>query len=124
MCDHHTPAANPAMAQVLGRRNLLGFGVLLAWLVLFHLLVNIWLLCMLTSLLVVLGGWLGSQAVLESNNVVHLERFITFKQVTVQIPVALSLSVSQSLPTKPFLNFRFQLLRRMSNTWMRRSTTP
>ncbi|XP_056230338.1 sorting nexin-19 [Seriola aureovittata] len=69
------------MTEVLGQRSLLGFGVVLAWLVLFHLLVNIWLLCVFTSLLVVLGGWLGSQAVLESNNVVHLERFITLEQV-------------------------------------------
>ncbi|GAA6225133.1 sorting nexin-19 [Lates japonicus] len=69
------------MAEVLGQRTLLGFGVVLAWLVLFHLLVNIWLLCVFTSLLVVLGGWLGSQAVLESNSVVHLERFITLEQV-------------------------------------------
>uniref|UniRef100_UPI003AADA2EC sorting nexin-19 n=1 Tax=Centroberyx gerrardi TaxID=166262 RepID=UPI003AADA2EC len=69
------------MAEVLGQRSLLGFGVVLAWLVLFHLLVNIWLLCVFTSLLVVLGGWLGSQAVLESNSVLHLERFITLEQV-------------------------------------------
>ncbi|KAM4628193.1 sorting nexin-19 [Polymixia lowei] len=70
------------MADVLSQRSLLGFGVLVAWLVLFHLLVNIWLLCVFTSLLVVLGGLLGSQAVLESNNVLHLERFITLEQVT------------------------------------------
>ncbi|XP_034403888.1 sorting nexin-19 isoform X2 [Cyclopterus lumpus] len=70
-----------AMAEALGQRSLLGFGVVLVWLVLFHLLVNIWLLCVFTSLLVVLGGWLGSQAVLESNSVVHLERFITLEQV-------------------------------------------
>lgn len=70
------------MTEVLGQRSLLGFGVVLAWLVLFHLLVNIWLLCVFTSLLVVLGGWLGSQAVLESNSVVHLERFITLEQVS------------------------------------------
>ncbi|XP_054475719.1 sorting nexin-19-like [Anoplopoma fimbria] len=70
-----------AMAELLGQKSLLGFGVLLAWLVLFHLLVNIWLLCVFTSLLVVLGGWLGSQAVLESNSVVHLERFITLEEV-------------------------------------------
>lgn len=71
------------MAEVLGQRSLLGFGVLLAWLVLFHLLVNIWLLCVFTSLLVVLGGWLGSQAALESDSVVHLERFITLEPVSV-----------------------------------------
>ncbi|XP_059932238.1 sorting nexin-19 isoform X1 [Gadus macrocephalus] len=70
------------MAEVLGRRSLLGVGVLLAWLVLFHLLVNIWLLCVFTSLLVVLGGWLGSQAVLESNSLVHLERFISLNPIS------------------------------------------
>lgn len=70
-----------AMAEALGQRSLLGLGVVLAWLVLFHLLVNIWLLCVFTSLLVVLGGWLVSQAVLESNSLVHLERFISLKPV-------------------------------------------
>ncbi|XP_041669807.1 sorting nexin-19 isoform X2 [Cheilinus undulatus] len=70
------------MAEVMGHRSLLGFGVVLAWLVLFHLLVNIWLLCVFTSLLVVLGGWLGSQAVLESDSVVHLERFIPIEQIS------------------------------------------
>lgn len=70
------------MAEVLGQRSLLGVGVLLAWLVLFHLLVNIWLLCVFTSLLVVLGGWLGSQAALDSNTILHLERFITVDQIT------------------------------------------
>lgn len=60
----------------------MGVGVLLAWLVLFHLLVNIWLLCVFTSLLVVLGGWLGSQAALDSNTVLHLERFISMDQIS------------------------------------------
>ncbi|XP_077468083.1 sorting nexin-19-like [Stigmatopora argus] len=69
------------MAEMLGQRCLFGLGVLLAWLVLFHLLVNIWLLCVFTSLLVVLGGWLGSQAILESNHVIHLERFITLEKI-------------------------------------------
>ncbi|XP_039986445.1 sorting nexin-19-like isoform X2 [Xiphias gladius] len=73
------------MAEVFGQRSLLGFGVVLAWLVLFHLLVNIWLLCVFTSLLVVLGGWLGSQAVLESDSVIHLERFITLEQVPTSV---------------------------------------
>lgn len=70
------------MAEVLGQRSLLGFGVVLVWLVLFHLLVNIWLLCVFTSLLVVLGGWIGSQAALDSNSVLHLERFITVEQIS------------------------------------------
>ncbi|XP_064830711.1 sorting nexin-19 [Oncorhynchus masou masou] len=69
------------MAELLGQRSLLGFGALLTWLILFHLLVNVWLLCVFTSLLVVMGGWLGSQAVLDSNRVVHLERFITLERV-------------------------------------------
>ncbi|KAK0145637.1 Sorting nexin-19 [Merluccius polli] len=69
------------MVEVLGQRSLLGFVALFAWLLLFHLLVNIWLLCVFTSLLVVLGGWLGSQAVLESNSLVHLERFISLKPI-------------------------------------------
>ncbi|MEQ2239472.1 hypothetical protein ILYODFUR_004778 [Ilyodon furcidens] len=69
------------MAEVMGHRSLVGFGVVLAWLVLFHLLVNIWLLCVFTSLLLVLGGWFGTQAILESSSVVHLDRFITLEQV-------------------------------------------
>lgn len=71
------------MDEVLVQKSLLGVGVLLAWLVLFHLLVNIWLLCVLASLLVVFGGWLTSQAILESSNLVHLERFISLEQVQV-----------------------------------------
>ncbi|XP_055022884.1 LOW QUALITY PROTEIN: sorting nexin-19 [Boleophthalmus pectinirostris] len=70
------------MAEVLGQKSLLGVCVLVAWLVLFHLLVNIWLLCVFTSLLLVLGGWLGSQAALDSNTVLHLERFITMEQIS------------------------------------------
>ncbi|XP_075994333.1 sorting nexin-19-like isoform X2 [Genypterus blacodes] len=69
------------MAELLCQRSLWGFGAVLAWLVLFHLLVNLWLLCLFTSLLVVLGSWMGSQAILESSSVIHLERFITLEQV-------------------------------------------
>ncbi|KAJ8368225.1 hypothetical protein SKAU_G00082530 [Synaphobranchus kaupii] len=65
----------------LGQRSVLGFGAVLAWMVLFHLLVNVWLLCVFTSLLVVLGGWFGSQAILDSNTVIHLERFVTLERV-------------------------------------------
>ncbi|KAM6959230.1 sorting nexin-19 [Aplochiton taeniatus] len=67
-------------SDVLGHRSFLVIAVLVVWLVLFHLLVNIWLLCVFTSLLVVLGGWLGSQAVLESNSLVRLERFVCLEQ--------------------------------------------
>lgn len=64
------------LSELLGQRRLLGIGALLAWLILFHLLVNVWLLCVFTSLLVVLGGWLGSRAVLDANSLLHLEHFL------------------------------------------------
>lgn len=69
------------LSEVLGQRRLLGLGALLAWLVLFHLLVNVWLLCIFTSLLVVLGGWLGSRAVLDANSLLHLEHFLPLGKV-------------------------------------------
>ncbi|XP_041656576.1 sorting nexin-19a [Cheilinus undulatus] len=70
-----------SLSEVLGQRRLLGLGALLAWLVLFHLLVNVWLLCIFTSLLVVLGGWLGSRAMLDANSVLHLEHFLPLGKV-------------------------------------------
>lgn len=70
------------LSDILGQRRLLGFGALLAWLVLFHLLVNVWLLCIFTSLLVVLGGWLGSRAVLDANSLLHLEHFLPLGTVS------------------------------------------
>ncbi|XP_029304277.1 sorting nexin-19a [Cottoperca gobio] len=73
--DHWT------LSEVLGQRRLLGLGALLAWLVLFHLLVNVWLLCIFTSLLVVLGGWLGSRAILDANSLLHLEHFLPLGKV-------------------------------------------
>lgn len=77
----HLGSSMKAMSEFMAQRKLLGFGVLLAWVVLFHLLVNVWLLCVFTSLLVVIGGWLGSQAFLESESVIHLERFITLEKI-------------------------------------------
>ena len=74
------------MAEGLGQRSLVGAGVVLAWLVLFHLLVNIWLLCIFTSFLVVVAGWLGTHAALDSNTVLHLERFISVDQVNLHSP--------------------------------------
>ncbi|KAM8898106.1 sorting nexin-19a isoform 4-T8 [Spinachia spinachia] len=70
------------LSQLLGQRSLLGLGALLAWLVLFHLLVNVWLLCVFTSLLVVLGGWLGSRAALDANSLLHLEHFMPLGKMT------------------------------------------
>uniref|UniRef100_A0A672Z3X2 Sorting nexin 19a n=1 Tax=Sphaeramia orbicularis TaxID=375764 RepID=A0A672Z3X2_9TELE len=64
------------LSECLGQRRVLGLGALVAWLVLFHLLVNVWLLCIFTSLLVVLGGWLGSRALLDANSPLHLEHFL------------------------------------------------
>lgn len=51
-------------------------GVLLGWLLVIHLLVNVWLLCLLSALLVVLGGWLGSSVAGAASGRLHLERFI------------------------------------------------
>ncbi|TRY83954.1 hypothetical protein DNTS_006532 [Danionella cerebrum] len=62
--------------DLLGLRSILGVVVLIIWLILFHLLVNVWLLCIFTSLLVVLGGWLGSRAALNANSLLHLEHFL------------------------------------------------
>ncbi|XP_038163096.1 sorting nexin-19-like isoform X2 [Cyprinodon tularosa] len=64
------------VSELFGQRRLLGFGAVLAWLILFHLLVNVWLLCIFTSLLVVLGGWIGSRAALDANSFLHLEHFL------------------------------------------------
>ncbi|XP_074832912.1 sorting nexin-19 isoform X2 [Carettochelys insculpta] len=64
------------LRDLVGNRKLVVFGALLAWLLVVHLLLNIWLLCILSGLLAVLGGWLGSQAVLSTRSELHLERFI------------------------------------------------
>ncbi|XP_070699788.1 sorting nexin-19a [Pempheris klunzingeri] len=72
---------NWTLSELLGQPRLLGLGALLAWLVLFHLLVNVWLLCIFTSLLVVLGGWLGSRAMLDANSLLHLEHFLPLGEV-------------------------------------------
>ncbi|XP_058269679.1 sorting nexin-19 isoform X2 [Hemibagrus wyckioides] len=78
--EHLSPSLM-AVPEFMAQRKLLGFGVFLAWIFLFHLLVNVWLLCVFTSLLVVIGGWLGSQALLESESVIHLERFIKLDEI-------------------------------------------
>ncbi|XP_047463173.1 sorting nexin-19a isoform X2 [Mugil cephalus] len=75
------PSTNWTLSELVGQRRLLGLGALLAWLVLFHLLVNVWLLCIFTSLLVVLGGWLGSRALLDANSLLHLEHFLPLGKV-------------------------------------------
>ncbi|KAM9788566.1 sorting nexin-19-like [Neosynchiropus ocellatus] len=77
-----------SLAEFLGQRRVLGFGALLTWLVLFHLLVNVWLLCIFTSLLVVLGSWLGSRALLDANSLLHLEHFLPLGRVSLPPPSA------------------------------------
>ncbi|XP_013862120.1 sorting nexin-19a isoform X2 [Austrofundulus limnaeus] len=74
-------SVNWTLSEFMGQKRLLGLGALLTWLVLFHLLVNVWLLCVFTSLLVVLGGWLGSRAALDANSFLHLEHFLPLGKV-------------------------------------------
>ncbi|XP_066518243.1 sorting nexin-19a [Hoplias malabaricus] len=69
-----------ALPEIMGQKSIVGFAFLIIWLVLFYLLVNVWLLCFLTSLLVVLGGWLGSRAALDANSLLHLEHFLPLGQ--------------------------------------------
>ncbi|XP_053222613.1 sorting nexin-19 [Podarcis raffonei] len=64
------------LGDMTGSRKLLAVGAVLGWLLVVHLLVNVWLLCILSGLLAVLGGWLGSQAVIGTSSRVHLERFL------------------------------------------------
>ncbi|XP_055004631.1 sorting nexin-19a [Boleophthalmus pectinirostris] len=70
-----------SLSEYLGQPRLLGCVALLSWLVLFHLLVNVWLLCLFTSFLVVLGGWLGCRALLDANSLLHLEHFLPLGKV-------------------------------------------
>ncbi|XP_072548895.1 sorting nexin-19a [Salminus brasiliensis] len=65
---------------LMGQWSIVGFVALFTWLVLLYLLVNVWLLCIFTSLLVVLGGWLGSRAALDANSLLHLEHFLPLGQ--------------------------------------------
>ncbi|KAG9281764.1 sorting nexin-19 [Astyanax mexicanus] len=68
------------LPMLMGQWSIVGFAVLITWLVLLYLLVNVWLLCIFTSLLVVLGGWLGSRAALDANSLLHLEHFLPLGQ--------------------------------------------
>uniref|UniRef100_A0A7N6BYN9 Sorting nexin 19a n=1 Tax=Anabas testudineus TaxID=64144 RepID=A0A7N6BYN9_ANATE len=80
-CPRGQRTNHRTLSELLGQPRLLGLGALLAWLVLFHLLVNVWLLCVFTSLLVVLGGWLGSRALLDANSLLHLEHFLPLGRI-------------------------------------------
>ncbi|XP_072810208.1 sorting nexin-19 isoform X2 [Vicugna pacos] len=72
------PPAGPdgGVSNLLSSRKLVAVGAVLGWLLVIHLLVNVWLLCLLSALLVVLGGWLGSDAIVGASGRLHLERFI------------------------------------------------
>ena len=87
MAPHKRPGPW-VLSELLGQRKLLLLGALVAWLVLFHLLVNVWLLCVFTSLLVVLGGWLGSRAALDANSLLHLEHFLPLGKPQPSLPSA------------------------------------
>ncbi|KAJ7305027.1 hypothetical protein JRQ81_010802 [Phrynocephalus forsythii] len=82
------PGSNPSssvgshggLGEVVGNRKLIALGALLAWLLVVHLLVNIWLLFLLSGLLALLGGWLGSQAMMGTSRRLHLERFLLIER--------------------------------------------
>uniref|UniRef100_A0A8C4XCQ5 Sorting nexin 19b n=1 Tax=Erpetoichthys calabaricus TaxID=27687 RepID=A0A8C4XCQ5_ERPCA len=65
-----------SLSDFTGQKKLLGFGVFLAWILLLNFLVNMWILCIFTFFLLVLGGWKGFQAILDSNSLIYLDRFI------------------------------------------------
>ncbi|XP_044295587.1 sorting nexin-19 isoform X2 [Varanus komodoensis] len=67
---------SPSFGDMVSNRKLIALGALLGWLVVLHLLVNIWLLCIFSGLLALLGGWLGSQVVIGTSSKIHLERFL------------------------------------------------
>ncbi|XP_019402558.1 PREDICTED: sorting nexin-19 isoform X1 [Crocodylus porosus] len=68
-----------SLGDLIGTRKLIALGAVLGWLLIVHLLVNVWLLCILSGLLAVLGGWLGSQAVVSTSKRIHLERFVVLE---------------------------------------------
>ncbi|XP_028357159.1 sorting nexin-19 isoform X3 [Physeter macrocephalus] len=70
------PPAGPSLSHLLSSRKLVALGAVLGWLLVIHLLVNVWLLCLLSALLLVLGGWLGSDTIVGPSGRLHLERFI------------------------------------------------
>uniref|UniRef100_A0A8C7DZB9 Sorting nexin 19 n=1 Tax=Naja naja TaxID=35670 RepID=A0A8C7DZB9_NAJNA len=70
------PEQGVGLGDLASSRKLMALGALVGWLLVVHLLVNVWLLCILSGLLALLGGWLGSQVVLGTSHRIHLERFL------------------------------------------------
>ncbi|XP_018083167.1 sorting nexin-19 [Xenopus laevis] len=65
----------------LGRRwKLLGVVVVFTWLILVHLLVNVWLLLLFSALMAAVGAWLGPQFILGGGTAIHLERFVVLEK--------------------------------------------
>nr|XP_019569533.1 PREDICTED: sorting nexin-19 [Rhinolophus sinicus] len=71
-----TPGLSSGGRSHLSSRKLMALGFVVGWLLVIYFLVNVWLLCLLSALLVVLGGWLGSDAIVGASGRLHLERFI------------------------------------------------
>ncbi|XP_055457266.1 sorting nexin-19 isoform X1 [Psammomys obesus] len=74
--QENTPEPSCVYSNLWSSRKLVVMGALLGWLLVIHLLVNIWLLILLCASLVVLGGWLGASAIVGASGQLHLERFI------------------------------------------------
>ncbi|XP_035312861.1 sorting nexin-19 isoform X3 [Cricetulus griseus] len=75
--QENAPESSGVFGNLWSSRKLMVVGVLLGSLLVIHLLVNMWLLILLCASLVVLGGWLGSNAIAGASGQLHLERFIT-----------------------------------------------
>ncbi|XP_048199581.1 sorting nexin-19 isoform X1 [Perognathus longimembris pacificus] len=71
-----SPAEPSTISPLWSSWKLVIVGIVLGWLLVIYLLVNVWLLCLLSASLVVLGGWLGSCAIVGVSGRLHLERFI------------------------------------------------
>ncbi|XP_019569533.2 sorting nexin-19 [Rhinolophus sinicus] len=71
-----TPGLSSCGRSHRSSRKLMALGFVVGWLLVIYFLVNVWLLCPLSALLVVLGGWLGSDAIVGASGRLHLERFI------------------------------------------------
>lgn len=96
--------------DVLGQRRILCISGFIVWMALFHFLVNVWLLCLFTSFLVVLGAWMGSQVILDSNHVLHLERFVTMDKLS-------STKESEQLLDKEIENTVSKIIRDFVSSW-------
>ncbi|XP_008140753.2 sorting nexin-19 isoform X1 [Eptesicus fuscus] len=71
-----TPAVpSCGLSNLLSSRKLMVVGIVLGSFLVTHFLVSVWLLCLVFALLLVLGGWQGSSALVGASGRLHLERF-------------------------------------------------